>query len=302
MTIDCYICKSVVFDGFVTCAGHCNRVAHYPCAAITKEAYIAICKHPSVKWFCSECNNVDLSSIDKKISLLADTIANLKNANQNIPCSSIQDVVAEDVVVHRNDSVGTLKQPNDADPPTPTYRVTRSSAKTFQTGQAKKKVAASKSTPSYSGVVKDGISDESASGELNPQNQSDNTTLNLDSNSNSMQTNGIIGTSASNILQSVVLRRPEKWVYVSRLSPTTTTEQIKEFFSTTFNSLKQDIYVTKIVPRDRDPSTMSYISFKIGCTSDIFKDVLCSEKWPVGIFVKEFVLKNGFTLQPRPNP
>ena len=78
MTNNCYMCKSVVFDGFVTCAGHCNRVAHYTCAAISKEAYLSICKYDNVKWFCSDCDCVALSTIDKKLSLLVETVAAIK--------------------------------------------------------------------------------------------------------------------------------------------------------------------------------------------------------------------------------
>ena len=65
MTIDCFICNIALFDGFVTCLGYCKRVVHFGCARISKEAYVAICKHAAVKWFCVDCNSVDLSSITK---------------------------------------------------------------------------------------------------------------------------------------------------------------------------------------------------------------------------------------------
>ena len=110
----------------------------------------------------------------------------------------------------------------------------------------------------------------------------------------------IIGTSNSvSSLQSVSLHRYENWIYVSRLSPSTSLEYVYKHFMDILNMRKNDISVIRLVPKDKDLKTFSFISFKIGCSLNCFDKVMCSEKWPVGIVVKEFVeIKNSLVLQP----
>ena len=196
--------------------------------------------------------------------------------------------------------------------PTAPSRVTRSAAKTNQIKTPKSRTDLAKgdgldsgldSVPTFSAVVKDHLARNGSSNSTSKETTTNASASSVGENSaNSQLTSGIIGTSNSNVLQSGVLRRPDKWVYVSRLSPSTTAEQMADFFTTSFSTKKEDLHITKIIPKNRDPATITYISFKIGCTSGVFKEVMCGERWPVGIFVKEFTLKNGFTLQPIPNP
>ena len=112
----------------------------------------------------------------------------------------------------------------------------------------------------------------------------------------------MVGTSTSSSLQSVVFRRPEKLIHISRLSTSTTVDQIYDFFSSTFSLSKDDIHVHKIIPKDRGFSTVSFSSFKVGCSEVHYKKILYKEKWPVGVVVKEFVPKNLVSLHPKPLP
>ena len=51
------------------------------------------------------------------------------------------------------------------------------------------------------------------------------------------------------------------------------------------------MFAKKIIPKDRVIATVSLISYKVGCSEKNFKEVLCSEKWPAGIVVEEFMQK-----------
>ena len=74
------------------------------------------------------------------------------------------------------------------------------------------------------------------------------------------------------------------------------------FFKTTFDIQKENLFARKIIPKDRDLATVSFISYKVGCSKENFSEVLCSEKWPAGIIVKELIQKNSFVLQPKTTP
>ena len=59
-------------------------------------------------------------------------------------------------------------------------------------------------------------------------------------------------------------------------------------FRRNFNVQRNDINVTKLTPKYRDIATISFISFKVGCSSNCFGEALCSEKWPVSVLVNPF--------------
>ena len=69
----------------------------------------------------------------------------------------------------------------------------------------------------------------------------------------------IIGTATFGSLQSVIVRRPEKWIFISRLATSTTLEEIYSFLETTFNMRKDDIFATKVVAKNRDPALLSLL-------------------------------------------
>ena len=180
-----------------------------------------------------------------------------------------------------------------AEVPTLTPRETRASTKA-----KRNKNSASNKPPND--VISDSILDEVFSGyklvlsDEQSNYSSFNTvpiTINKNrSNMNVLQnfsSSKIVGTLTSGALQSVVLRRPEKWLFVSR--PSTSLDQIYEFFSSTFKLYKEDIFASKILPKHRDLSTVSFPSFKVGCAEVHFNYILCREKWPVGVLVKGFV-------------
>ena len=354
MPINCFICSLAVFDGFVNCSSHCNRVAHYNCAGISKEAYAAICRYDSVKWFCNDCNSINLSSMDNKLTLLSATVEALKLAYNLEPRFSLHGAVIRDnsfIAPNLNDLANNHLTVSDV--PTPTSRETRSStkAKRFKNSESGKlnKPANDPADlgPSYdaeqavkerinvtslcnavsNNQYKDVLTNFSGKDSRNNDEQSvpnvelkdvalgvrpivtecldvtvNNRGFQPESSNSSIPSNAVrvVGTSTSSTLQSVTLRRADKWLHVSRLSPTTTLDQIYEFFSSTFKLNKEDIYAVKIIPKDRNPETITFISFKIGCSEGNFKKIMCNEKWPLGIMVKEFLPKNSALLLPIP--
>lgn len=83
----------------------------------------------------------------------------------------------------------------------------------------------------------------------------------------------------------------KKAIWVSGFNPATTTEEIVEYIVTeTPVNDKLKFNVHKLVKKDKDLSTMKYVSFKIEVNEEEF-DILCNpELWPENVLVREFLL------------
>lgn len=78
-----------------------------------------------------------------------------------------------------------------------------------------------------------------------------------------------------------------KAVWISRLGPTTTEEMVREYI--TQNTSVSNCSVHKLVKKDRDLSTLNFISFKIAVNETDFGILNDKEVWPANVMVREFV-------------
>ncbi|XP_065082563.1 uncharacterized protein LOC135704952 [Ochlerotatus camptorhynchus] len=79
------------------------------------------------------------------------------------------------------------------------------------------------------------------------------------------------------------------WVYLSAFHPTTTNDEIS-FLVSKCLCLETDEKprVAKLVPRGKDPSTLNYVSFKVGVNQNKRDVALSCDSWPEGIQFREF--------------
>lgn len=79
------------------------------------------------------------------------------------------------------------------------------------------------------------------------------------------------------------------WVYLSAFHPTTTNDEISSLVSKCL-CLETDEKprVAKLVPRGKDPSTLNYVSFKVGVNQNKRDVALSCDSWPEGIQFREF--------------
>lgn len=77
------------------------------------------------------------------------------------------------------------------------------------------------------------------------------------------------------------------WIYLSRISRDVTTEQIVELVKNRLNT--DDVEVVRLVARNKDVRSMSFISFKAGITMDLKSKALSPSTWPKGMVFREFV-------------
>lgn len=105
--------------------------------------------------------------------------------------------------------------------------------------------------------------------------------------------NVVIGTAdvdseSSDIISAVT---PKKWLFVSRISSSTTDEQFKNFVNRKFQISSTRCH--RIEPRPNDRFVKDYISYKIAVDPTELANLLLPSSWPHNILVKEYEIRRG---------
>ncbi|XP_050079561.1 uncharacterized protein LOC126567379 [Anopheles maculipalpis] len=80
---------------------------------------------------------------------------------------------------------------------------------------------------------------------------------------------------------------PRFWLYLSRCRPMATVEEVLAFVMQQLST--DDVIVRKLVPASRDPSTLTFSSFKVGLSLALQDRALSQSTWPIGTAFKESV-------------
>lgn len=100
----------------------------------------------------------------------------------------------------------------------------------------------------------------------------------------------IRGTRAASVLVKTVSPPEEMfWLYLSAFDPSTSDGEISSFVKKCMD-LTGDVEpkVSRLVPKDKDPATLSFVTFKVGLNKSLKDAALSKETWPENIFFREF--------------
>lgn len=81
---------------------------------------------------------------------------------------------------------------------------------------------------------------------------------------------------------------PVFWLYLSGFQPMITDKDVEKIVSCCLNT-NEAVNVIRLVPKGKDISKMSFISFKIGLNPDLKSHALNAENWPDGLMFREFM-------------
>lgn len=91
---------------------------------------------------------------------------------------------------------------------------------------------------------------------------------------------------------SVPICKPEAenlfWLYLSKIRPDVTVEAVRDMTKANLG-IEDDPKVIKLVPKDRDIESLSFVSFKIGLDPSLEDKALNPDNWPEGLLFREFV-------------
>lgn len=100
----------------------------------------------------------------------------------------------------------------------------------------------------------------------------------------------IRGTKArSEIIKTVPPPEDLFWIYLSAFEPCTSDSEITAFVKECMQMPVDSVpKVVRLVPKDRDPATLSFVTFKVGVKKDLKDVALSSDTWPENIAFREF--------------
>lgn len=84
---------------------------------------------------------------------------------------------------------------------------------------------------------------------------------------------------------------PVKAVWISRLHRDTTEKELELYIKESIGIVSTDTTVRKLVKKDRDISTYSFVSFRITCTETNFTKLMDPIYWPSNCQIREFELE-----------
>lgn len=79
--------------------------------------------------------------------------------------------------------------------------------------------------------------------------------------------------------------------YISRFSNDTTNDKIYDYLKLNKLDDRDHIRISSLIPKHRDPATLSYVSFKIDVSNHIVPIITGPNFWPMGCSIKKFVNK-----------
>lgn len=91
--------------------------------------------------------------------------------------------------------------------------------------------------------------------------------------------------------RTAALPKPEKAVWISRLHRDTTEEELASYIKDSIGIAALDFDVRKLVKKDRDLSTYSFVSFRITCSQAHFPMLMQTRHWPSDSVIREFDLE-----------
>ena len=92
--------------------------------------------------------------------------------------------------------------------------------------------------------------------------------------------------SVPSILSAVV---PNKfWLYLSGVNPLATNSDVQKIVSRCLD-VPDSVDVVRLVPRDKDVASLTFVSFKVGLDPELKNRALDPASWPTGLLFREFV-------------
>lgn len=91
---------------------------------------------------------------------------------------------------------------------------------------------------------------------------------------------------------------PKKSIWISQLHRDTTEDDITKYVKSIVKS-SAEFTVRKLVKKDREISSYSFVSFRVTCSLELFELLMNAELWPASVNIREFEQssnKNGISL------
>lgn len=304
MSRTCRVCSLETQEAVIICGGDlnissCKGYFHPKCLKLSKPCVKSVSHSKNIVWFCNSCVN-DSSNDGLVLSeKLPHVISEMKSDLNRLLSDLKREILAEidlrfsalhtnsDVPGHSLSKTATYtKQPDEiavctyapepsTDQHTNTTNTTTSTSATTRTCCCPHAL-----TPTTSTHRMD-----------NRTHNHDRVTTHASSPiaRNSLLTGA--ATDSSTLFEGFIPSyEPRTWMFVTHVSPRISEEEIKSFIMDRLET--SDCVVKKILPRDRHPSTLRFVSFKVSLPGSLRNSALSPSTWPRGFDFAEFEFRN----------
>lgn len=249
MSAVCEKCANSIEGDSIKCGGFCSSSVCLRCSGIPKDVCATIKANTHLVWLCIACKNLMAKA------RFSNALVSSNKANESVidaMKTEIRDSILVDIKNEIRSNFKTLMESTPRPTPRPTHY-----------------------TPGDALRIK----------RRRMNNGDDATTSNRPAKSFCG-----IGTSAE--VSSLVATQsaehdPEKfWLYLSGILPEVPETQVTELAQSQLKT--NDLKVVKLVPRGKDVSSLTFVSYKIGMSPEFKSAALSTETWPRGIRFREF--------------
>lgn len=265
------------------CDGVCEKVFHYACLGVSN-TLVRELKNPEtqIRWLCTDCNlhrskvgdlgaalasfrDEMLLEVDRRVSEAAELKASLMVALEHRLVTALEH--------HRGIVIDAIRDQLGANPP----QGMPVAANTGVCRSVHHPAALQMGAMSFADVTKDRVPPE------HPQ----------ETNTISLNPPLAVGTAPKTLLKTVPVQQARCWIFFSRLATETTDEQVADMVNQCLGVT--DVIVRRLLARDRDVSSVTYISFKVGLPLALKEKALDPSTWPHGVSFREFLDKPRVT-------
>lgn len=246
----CNKCNKVISDAErIGCRGFCGAVFHVICAKVELPLLDVLGEYEkNVFWMCDNCSELFSNCHFRGI---------MDHHNEKFSALPEAMESMKSDISNLNLAIATLTEKVNSQP-----------------------IAASPLVPKWPNI------DRLNSANKTPKRRRGNSGLPITS-SNNLTTCGTRSTNG--FVKTVSLQEDLTWVYLSAFHPATKEEDIAAL---TRECLQLDTHskpkVVKLVPRDKDPQSLSFVSFKVGIAKEHRDAALSCETWPEDVHFREF--------------
>lgn len=244
----CEQCANEFTGTPVKCMGFCSSLFCKKCSGMTDETQRLIDTNNHLVWMCFACCNILSKSRFHK------SVASVNAANEKIIDAlktEIKDSILQDIRTEIRDNFKTLVEAVPSTPlaiQPPPFRPSSRSKRQRDTD----------------------VDDDSTNGRPSKQPCATGTRYSE------------VGSLAINSTSAA----PEFWLYLSGIQPDVEEDQVRHMVQESLAT--NDLKVVKLIPKNRDLRTLSFVSFKVGVSADLREKAMSADTWPRGIRFREF--------------
>ena len=289
--MDCGICKIEVNDQTsILCDGFCHSYFHLDCIKMDIETSNAIRSSNQIRWYCPNCNSIldglkEKSFIDQFQLPVINAINDLKN--QFIAFQTLH-FDQKPKQIGRSGPAPTVKTPLQKGagltPKNPVSKVNDRNAAPNDLNSIKGRLR-SNSTNTVNAVSTNNASLKPSGSKQTTPLSSTNRARHSGQESGTLNEPTAPNSSNVRLIDKLVVVPPRSWIFLSRLSPPTTTDDVQASVSDCLCT--NDLKVIPLV-RKNSQQEPEYISFKIGIPWNLREKALDQSTWPSFLTVREF--------------